>query len=64
MIQYLYSYIFLFTHSLDLELKDASVAGIGEFVVHKSDLQLSDLSFDVDISVPQLDIGSGNFLMN
>ncbi|XP_023937670.2 uncharacterized protein LOC112045633 [Bicyclus anynana] len=44
--------------NLDLELKDALVAGIGGFVVHKSDLELSELSFDVDISVPRLDIST------
>ncbi|XP_039745508.1 uncharacterized protein LOC120623524 [Pararge aegeria] len=47
--------------NLDLELKDALVAGIGGFVVHKSDLQLSDLSFDIDISVPRLDISTDQY---
>ncbi|XP_034841358.1 uncharacterized protein [Maniola hyperantus] len=44
--------------NLDLELKDALLTGIGGFVVHKSDLELSDFSFDIDISVPQLDISA------
>ncbi|XP_050358485.1 uncharacterized protein LOC126778823 [Nymphalis io] len=45
--------------NLDLQLKNIFVGGLGKFVVHKSKLNLRDLSFDVDISVPRLDIKAG-----
>ncbi|CAH2068700.1 unnamed protein product, partial [Iphiclides podalirius] len=44
--------------NLDLELKNVKMLGLGGFVVHRSVLQLSDLSFDIDISVPKLDLSA------
>ncbi|XP_047540899.1 uncharacterized protein LOC125073858 [Vanessa atalanta] len=45
--------------NLDLQLENILVAGLGSFVVHKSKLDLKDLSFDVDVSVPRLEIKAG-----
>ncbi|CAG4923229.1 unnamed protein product [Colias eurytheme] len=47
--------------NLDLQLADVLVTGLGGFIVHKSDLKLSDLSFDIDISVPRLTISAGHY---
>ncbi|CAG5017660.1 unnamed protein product [Parnassius apollo] len=44
--------------NVDLELRNVLVTGIGAFVVHRSNLQLSDLTFDLDISVPKLDVSA------
>ncbi|XP_059049419.1 uncharacterized protein LOC131844523 [Achroia grisella] len=44
--------------NLDLELQRIAASGVGDFVVHKSDLSLRRLTFDLDISVPRLEISS------
>ncbi|XP_038209540.1 uncharacterized protein LOC119830553 [Zerene cesonia] len=49
--------------NLDLQLADVAVTGLGGFVVHKSNLLLSDLSFDIDISVPRLNISAGHYYL-
>ncbi|XP_022828774.1 uncharacterized protein LOC111358100 [Spodoptera litura] len=41
--------------NLDLKLSNILATGLGKFVVHKSNLDLSTLTFDLDISVPVLD---------
>ncbi|KAF9415232.1 hypothetical protein HW555_007108 [Spodoptera exigua] len=41
--------------NLDLELSKILVTGLGRFVVHKSNLNLSTLTFDLDISVPVIE---------
>ncbi|XP_046976380.1 uncharacterized protein LOC124542477 [Vanessa cardui] len=45
--------------NLDLQLKDIFISGLGGFVVHRSKLELKDLSFDIDVSVPRLEIRAG-----
>ncbi|VVC87918.1 unnamed protein product [Leptidea sinapis] len=45
--------------NLDLKLQDAAVSGIGGFLVHRSNLDLSKLSFDIEISVPYLNVTAG-----
>ncbi|XP_072948438.1 uncharacterized protein [Epargyreus clarus] len=45
--------------NLDLQLKDILVTGIGGFVVRRSDLRISDLTFNIDISVPRILIKAG-----
>lgn len=47
--------------SLDLELKNILMKGLGGFVVHKSDLSTRDLVFDLDIAFPKIDISTGIF---
>ncbi|CAH2099831.1 unnamed protein product [Euphydryas editha] len=42
--------------NLDLQLEKIVLAGLGGFVVHSSKLDVNELSFDLDISVPRLDI--------
>ncbi|XP_068628652.1 uncharacterized protein [Battus philenor] len=44
--------------NIDLELKNILVSGFGGFVVHKSTLRLPDLTFDLDISLPRLNIST------
>ncbi|XP_026764252.2 uncharacterized protein LOC113522683 isoform X2 [Galleria mellonella] len=44
--------------NLDLELQRIAASGFGDFVVHRSDLSLRGLTFDLDISVPRLEISS------
>ncbi|KAI8429953.1 hypothetical protein MSG28_000414 [Choristoneura fumiferana] len=48
--------------NLDLNLKDAMMTGIGGFVVHTSDFVPSQLSFDLDISVPSIVVSAGKKL--
>ncbi|XP_037300783.1 uncharacterized protein LOC115449206 [Manduca sexta] len=38
--------------NLDLDLKNVLVKGLGQFIVHRSNLNLRQLSFDIDISFP------------
>ncbi|KAJ8733985.1 hypothetical protein PYW07_014536 [Mythimna separata] len=47
--------------NLDLELHKIWATGIGSFVVHRSHLDLNDLSFDLDISVPKLDASAADY---
>ncbi|XP_026726105.1 uncharacterized protein LOC113492701 [Trichoplusia ni] len=47
--------------NLDIELKNILATGIGSFVVHKSHLNLSDLTFDLDISVPTIDASAEHY---
>lgn len=47
--------------NLDLELKNILGVGIGSFEVHRSYLDLADLSFDIDISVPTFDISAEHY---
>ncbi|KAM3966874.1 uncharacterized protein ACR2FA_012406 [Aphomia sociella] len=47
--------------NLDLDLKNAIATGFGGFVVHKSDLDLRDLTFDLDISIPRIDINCESY---
>ncbi|CAG9782963.1 unnamed protein product [Diatraea saccharalis] len=47
--------------NLDLDLKDVLVTGIGDFVVHRSNLNMNTLSFDVEISVPKINIDAGHY---
>ncbi|XP_073944776.1 uncharacterized protein [Choristoneura fumiferana] len=47
--------------NLDLNLKDAMMTGIGGFVVHTSDFVPSQLSFDLDISVPSIVVSAGHY---
>ncbi|XP_045454945.1 uncharacterized protein LOC123664444 [Melitaea cinxia] len=42
--------------NLNLKLEKIVVVGFGEFVVHSSKLDVHELSFDLDISIPRLDI--------
>ncbi|CAK1599904.1 unnamed protein product [Parnassius mnemosyne] len=44
--------------NVDLELRNVLVTGIGGFVVHRSNLRLSDLTFELDISVPKLEVST------
>ncbi|KPI93387.1 hypothetical protein RR46_10647 [Papilio xuthus] len=44
--------------NLDLDLQKIFMTGLGGFVVHKSELILRDLSFEIDLSVPKLDIST------
>ncbi|KAF9814233.1 hypothetical protein SFRURICE_019508 [Spodoptera frugiperda] len=41
--------------NLDLVLNKIFATGLGKFVVHKSDLDLANLTFDLDLSVPVID---------
>ncbi|XP_028036839.1 uncharacterized protein LOC114247948 [Bombyx mandarina] len=47
--------------NLDLQLKNAQATGVGDFVVHKSILNVNEISFDVDISVPTLEISAEEY---
>ncbi|XP_013144301.1 PREDICTED: uncharacterized protein LOC106107843 [Papilio polytes] len=44
--------------NLDLDLQKIYMTGLGGFVVHKSELSLRELSFDLDLSIPKLDIST------
>ncbi|CAD0195426.1 unnamed protein product [Chrysodeixis includens] len=47
--------------NLDIELKNILATGLGAFVVHRSHLNLHDLSFDLDISVPTIDASAEHY---
>ncbi|CAH0722636.1 unnamed protein product, partial [Brenthis ino] len=44
--------------NLDLDLKNVEVSGLGGFVMHNNHLDLSEISFDIDLSVPRLNIST------
>ncbi|KAJ0181237.1 hypothetical protein K1T71_003322 [Dendrolimus kikuchii] len=44
--------------NLSLELQKINANGFGGFLVHRSNLNLRDLTFDIDISVPAVDISA------
>ncbi|XP_075978647.1 uncharacterized protein LOC142978198 [Anticarsia gemmatalis] len=47
--------------NLDLDLKNILATGIGGFVVHRSRLNVGDLTFDLDISVPSIDVSAEHY---
>lgn len=55
--------IFKLFNSLNLKLEKIVVVGFGEFVVHSSKLDVHELSFDLDISIPRLDINCGQYIL-
>nr|XP_021182910.2 uncharacterized protein LOC110371118 [Helicoverpa armigera] len=60
-LEHLHLYIPAGLINLDLELQKIFMTGIGGFVVHRSNLNLHDLTFDLDISVPKLDISAEEY---
>ncbi|CAF4883479.1 unnamed protein product [Pieris macdunnoughi] len=50
--------------NLKLNLTDALVTGIGAFKAHRTHLDTSDISFDIDISVPELKISAGSYQLD
>ncbi|CAH4030781.1 uncharacterized protein LOC123717790 [Pieris brassicae] len=47
--------------NLKLNLTDAMLTGIGAFKAHRTHLNTSDISFDIEISVPELKISAGSY---
>jgi hypothetical protein len=48
---------------MDLDLKNIYATGLGGFVVHRSYLNLKKLSFDLEISVPRIEIYAGTLFI-
>ncbi|KAL4704825.1 hypothetical protein ACJJTC_001300 [Scirpophaga incertulas] len=47
--------------NLDLDLKGVLATGLGDFVVHRSHLNLAELTFDLDISIPEFHFGADSY---
>nr|QRN76673.1 silk gland uncharacterized 4 [Tineola bisselliella] len=50
--------------NLEMEIIKGMATGVGDFVVHRSHLDLRELSFDIDISVPTLHIKAEQYKLN
>ncbi|CAH0406002.1 unnamed protein product [Chilo suppressalis] len=60
-LEHMHVYIPALLLNLDLNLKGIRSTGIGDFVVHRSHLNLAELTFDIDISVPNIYISAAHY---